>query len=71
MERKKTVQELITALKTLRLQEADLTTQLEEAIENREEHTGMAKNKKTGGKEERNSRNQSLHGFSRGDRIWI
>jgi hypothetical protein len=36
MERKKTVQELINALKTLRLHEADLTAQLEEAIEERE-----------------------------------
>jgi hypothetical protein len=40
MERKKTVQELINALKTLRLHEADLTAQLEEAIEegNRDNH---------------------------------
>ena len=32
MARKKTAQELIHALKTLRLEEADLTAQLEEAI---------------------------------------
>ena len=70
MERKKTVQELITALKTLRLQEADLTAQLEEAIENREEQPGVT-NEKAGGKEERNSSIQGPHGFSRCDRIWI
>jgi hypothetical protein len=36
MESKKTIQELISALKVLRIQEADLTAQLEEAVEERE-----------------------------------
>ena len=32
MERKKTIQELISALETLRIQEADLTAQLKQAL---------------------------------------
>jgi hypothetical protein len=67
MERRKTIQELTSALKTLRLQEADLTAQLEQAVGNRE-HTGVASNT-TG--EEREKDGQSLHGFAKGDRIWI
>ena len=36
MDRKRTMQELTSALATLRLHEAELTTQLEEAVQDRE-----------------------------------
>jgi hypothetical protein len=62
MERKKTIQELISALKTLRLQEANLTTQLEEAIA---EQVGHTTNEKT---ERRSVSNWNL---ASGDRIRI
>ena len=68
MERKKSIQELISALKTLRLQEADLTAQLEEAVENRE-RTGVAND--TAGGEEREKNGRVFYGFAKGDRIWI
>jgi hypothetical protein len=59
MEKKKTIQELISALETLRIQEADLTAQLEHALEQN----------KTTKKEEKRSNTQSF--FTSGDRIWI
>jgi DUF438 domain-containing protein len=63
MERKKTIQELTSALKTLKLEEANLTTQLEEAL----------KNNKTAVDQQEQAENNSkrrLHGFSKGDRVW-
>lgn len=67
MERKKTIQELISALKTIRLQEADLTAQLEEAVENRE-RIGVASDPAG---EEKEKNGQRSYGFAKGDRIWI
>jgi hypothetical protein len=67
MERKKTIQELISALETLRLQEADLTAQLEQALVGQQDTTQEAV--KTTKKEEKRSNTQSF--FNRGDRIWI
>jgi hypothetical protein len=46
MEKKKTIQELISALQTLRLEEAELTAQLEEALNNEGEQ-GYTTNKQT------------------------
>lgn len=64
MERKKTIQELTSALKTLKLEEANLTTQLEEALKN--EKTAVEQQERT-----ENSNKRRLHGFSKGDRVWI
>ena len=66
MERKKTIQELINALKVLSLQKAELTEQLEQAIAEKdcEEATYEAV---AVASEERETKRE----FSRGDRIWI
>lgn len=73
MERKKTVQELINALKTLRLQEAHITAQLEEAIVERErdnnELNDAVRTGITPGTPP--ARPASNRGFLRGDRIRI
>jgi hypothetical protein len=66
MERKKTIQELINALKTLRIQEADLTAQLEQALEQKGTPQQAVRTAK---EEKRSSGTQSI--FTRGDRIWI
>lgn len=70
MERKKTIQELINALKVLSLQKADLTEQLEQAIaeNNCEQATYEAV---AIASEEREVRRDTRREFSRGDRIWI
>ena len=67
MERERTIQELIDALRTLRLQEAKLTTQLEEAVKKRERE-GSAQKAPIATREERRN---SVRSFSKGDRIWI
>jgi hypothetical protein len=70
MEKKKTIQELISALQTLRLEEAELTAQLEEALNNEGEQ-GYTTNKQTAvvtNREERRNTNRNLAG---GDRIRI
>ena len=75
MEGKKTVQELIDALKTLQLQEATLTEQLEEAIENEtrrgdQRHESAAPIRET--IRQAVSQRNFLNGdYLRGDRIWI
>jgi hypothetical protein len=77
MEGKKTIQELIDALKALQLQEATLTEQLEEAIENEHEtrrgeqrHESAAPTRETIrlAAPQRNFLNGD---YLRGDRIWI
>jgi hypothetical protein len=62
MEREKTIQELVIALKTLKLKEADLTLQLEEAIKKKEQEP-----RRTGP----SGSATSIQGFSKGDRFWI
>ena len=74
MERKKTIQELTRALQQLKLQEADLTTQLVEAV-------GEERDRRRGKEELAQHRAQeapvvageerAIHGFSKGDRIRI
>jgi hypothetical protein len=64
MEGKKSIQELLDSLKTLRIEEANLSAQLEEAIRER----GVAGTASLKRQEERGSIKQ---GFSKGDRIWI
>lgn len=67
MERKKTIQELISALETLRIQEADLTAQLKQALAGPQDTAQEAV--KTTKREEKRS---STHiAFTKGDRIWI
>jgi hypothetical protein len=68
MERERPIQELISALRTLRLQEAELTSQLEEAVTRREREGNAARTAPIAAREEK--RNNS-RGFPKGDRIWI
>ena len=63
--KKKTIQELTSAIESLKLQEADLTAQLEEALEEQEhqrltQEVPVATNPET-----------RIHGFAKGDRVWI
>lgn len=65
MERKKTIQELTSALQSLKLKEADLTVQLQEALQEQEQerltHKVLATTKEE----------TKIHGFAKGDRVWI
>ena len=68
MEKRKTIQEIIDALRTLRLQEADLTAQLEEAIEDRQHSSDTARATVVTHSKEKTDED---HAFPRGKRIWI
>ena len=68
MERKKTVQELTSALGSLKIQEAVLTAQLRDALAEREQELSRIPRKASApvaGKETR------IRGFAKGDRIWV
>lgn len=79
MERKKTIQELISALKTLRIQEAELTAQLEEAVEERNQEGTSTPQHETERKREGTNTSyktvsitrEAKGVFFKGDRIWI
>jgi hypothetical protein len=70
MEDERKIQELTCALKTLKLQEAELTAQLKKAIENKEKK----RDEELVNTYEASTRRASKRGeqsFHRGDRIWI
>jgi hypothetical protein len=64
-EDKPSIQDIISALKTLRLREADLTTQLEAALQDKDNEVATATQ---GANTSTTSTNRF---FKRGDRIWI
>jgi hypothetical protein len=63
--KKKTIQELTSAIESLKLQEADLTAQLEEALEE-QEHQRLTQEVPAATNPETRT-----HGFAKGDRVWI
>ena len=69
MEKKKTIQELINALKVLSLQKADLTEQLERAIAEKNCEEGTYEAVAVASEERETKRDRQ--DFSCGDRIWI
>lgn len=80
MERKKTIQELTSAIQSLRIKEADLQVQLEQALlneygyEERPTHEASAvkrQERPTPEVSDASRREERTHGFNRGDRVWI
>jgi hypothetical protein len=64
--KKKTIQELTSAIESLKLKEADLTAQLEEALEEQAQERLTTHKVPVATKPETRT-----HGFAKGDRVWI
>jgi hypothetical protein len=76
MEKKRTIEELTSALGSLKLQEANLTAQLREAVEEKErseKETDQTRETEIHpfDKGEGISDETKIRGFAKGDRIWI
>ena len=71
MEDVRKMQELTSALKTLKLQEAELTAQLKKAIENKGKRDKELDNTHEASVPTRRESKRDEQSFYRGDRIWI
>jgi restriction endonuclease S subunit len=72
MEDERKIQELTSALKTLKLQEAELTAQLKKAIENKEKKRDeVLDNTHEASVPTRRVSKRDEQSFHRGDKIWI